>query len=91
MDHKKQAGIRRRALQRAGVRYADVAALAGVSWSMVWQWIHGQKTSAKVADAYRRLAAPGRRTSSGGPRVVSMPPSIPTPHVPRNEKDFHPF
>lgn len=57
MDPKKQAQIRKRRLQAAGLKYADVAGLAGVSWSMVWQWVHGQKVSARVASAYERLTA----------------------------------
>lgn len=55
---KKQARItkdRKAALKGAGVTYADVARLSGVTWTMVWMWIHGQRTSARVQAAFEKL------------------------------------
>lgn len=51
----KQVKERKAALKAAGVRYDDIARLANVSWTMVWMWIHGQRTSANVEAAYLRL------------------------------------
>jgi isopentenyl diphosphate isomerase/L-lactate dehydrogenase-like FMN-dependent dehydrogenase len=46
---------RKHLLGRAGVTYYDVARLADVSWNMVWRWMHGQRTSARVQAAFDKL------------------------------------
>lgn len=46
---------RKAALKTAGATYADVARLAGVTWTMVWLWVHGQRTSARVQAAFDKL------------------------------------
>jgi len=43
------------ALKRRGVKYDDVARLAGVGWWMVWAVLKGDKTSANVIDALVKL------------------------------------
>ncbi len=52
---KRQLRKRQKALKAAGATYADVARLAGVSWTFIWMWMHGQRTSAKVKAAFEQL------------------------------------
>ena len=46
---------RKAALKASGHTYADLAALAHVSWRMVKFWIDGERTSANIADAFTSL------------------------------------
>jgi transcriptional regulator with XRE-family HTH domain len=55
MRTQKQFQNRKRLLEEAGITYSDIARLANVSWNMVWRWMHGQRTSAKVQAAFDRL------------------------------------
>jgi hypothetical protein len=55
-----QTAIKRALLARR-VTYGDVARLAGVTWSMVYQVLAGYKTSAPVMAAIRKLL--GEQTS----------------------------
>ena len=48
---------RKAALKASGHTYDDLARLAGVSWRMVKFWIDGQRTSARVAEAFATLTA----------------------------------
>ncbi len=51
----KQVRIRKAALKAAGATYADLARLAGVSWTMAWMWMNGQRTSARLEAVYHKL------------------------------------
>ena len=46
---------RKAILKASGHSYAELARLAGVSWRMVKFWIDGQRTSEKIAEAFKRL------------------------------------
>ena len=46
---------RKAALKASGHTYADLAALARVSWRMVKFWIDGERTSANIAGAFASL------------------------------------
>jgi hypothetical protein len=51
----KQFQFRKGLLDQSKVTYGMVASKADVSWNMVWRWMHGQRTSAKVQRAFDEL------------------------------------
>lgn len=55
---------RKAALKASGHTYDDLARLAGVSWRMVKFWIDGQRTSAKVAEAFTTLTGVRQKVSA---------------------------
>ena len=52
--NRRRADLKAR-LKASGHTYGDVARLADVTWRMVKFWIDGQRTSAKVEQAYNVL------------------------------------
>jgi hypothetical protein len=52
---KKQISARKSRLKAAGITYTDIARLADVTWTMVWMWVNGQRTSARVQAAFDKL------------------------------------
>ena len=54
-QQKRQLEKRKKALRAAGVTYGDLARLADVSFTFVWMWMHGQRTSANVQAAFEKL------------------------------------
>lgn len=49
---------RKERLKAAGATYADLARLAGVTWTMAWMWMNGQRTSGRMASAFEKLTGP---------------------------------
>ena len=47
--------LRKRALRRAGVTYGQLAAEAGVSYSMIFKFMSGDRVSAKIQAAFDRM------------------------------------
>lgn len=46
---------RKALLKASGSTYADLARLAGVTWTMSWMWMNGQRTSGRVESAFKKL------------------------------------
>lgn len=46
---------RKKRLRAAGASYTTLARLAGVTHSMAWKWMNGERTSAACTEAYRQL------------------------------------
>jgi hypothetical protein len=59
---KRQTQVKK-ALRARGVTYGDVARLAGVSWSMVYQVLAGYKVSARVMAAVEKLLGENGRAA----------------------------
>ncbi len=55
LKRQKQVRMRKAALKAAGSTYADLARLAGVTWTMAWMWMNGQRTSARMQAAFEKL------------------------------------
>jgi len=48
---------RKRALLRSGHTYSDLARLAGVSYSMAWKYMNGERISSPCERAFNTLTA----------------------------------
>lgn len=51
----RKVNARKRALRAAGSTYADLAQAAGVTESMAWKWMNGERVSEPCTAAFARL------------------------------------